>query len=739
MARSFPHFRQPDHMDCGATCVRMVAAHYGRRYPLPYLRELSHIDREGASLLGMSEAAEHIGLQTLAVQVPFRNDAPDGPDFDALPLPFIAHWQQNHYLVVYKRDRRHVWIADPARKGNTRITRNEFARGWAVNAGVGSALLLEAGPDFYSREDDSPPTRGGFRYLLRYLRPHRRLLIQLAIGLFIVSLIQLLFPFLTQAVVDIGIENQDLDFIWLVLAAQLMLFVGQSSVQFIQSWIILHVGARLNVSLITDFLSKLMKLPIGFFDRKMIGDLLQRINDHRRIEEFLTNSSLLILLSAFNLVIFSAVLWFYDATIFWIFVGASVLYLAWILVFLKKREQVDFQRFQQLSDNRGALIELIQGMPEIKLQNSERKHRWAWANIQAKLFRANIRALAITQYQDAGATFITQVKDILITIIAAKAVIDGQMTLGMLLAVQYIVGQLNAPLKQLVLFVRSAQDARISLDRLGEIHQREDETPSVGPDQLHLNMLPEHGDLRLENVSFRYNAHSNDVLKNVSLTVPKGKVTAIVGTSGSGKTTLVKLLLGFYRPTEGHIRVGGVHLHNVDPHTWRARCGAVLQDGYIFSKSIAQNVAESERSHRGIDKAKLLDAVKMANIQDFIEDLPLNYNTQVGAKGNGLSQGQRQRLLIARAVYKDPDYLFFDEATNALDANNERRITENMDAFFEGRTVIVVAHRLSTVRHADSIVVLERGRIVEWGDHAQLIQARGAYYHLVKNQLELGG
>ena len=737
MARRFPHYRQLDQMGCGAACVRMVAAYYGRRYPQAYLRELSHIDREGASVLGMSEAAEHIGLQTLAVQVPYQSETPEQPDFDELPLPCIAHWQQNHYVVVYKRSKKYVWIADPARS-KLKLPRREFARSWATHAGRGTALLLDPAPAFYAHEDDAPVPSSGFRYLFGYLRPYRGLLVQLGIGLLLVSLIQLLFPFLTQAVVDIGIQNQDLDFIWLVLIAQLMLFLGQSSVQFLQSWIILHVGARLNVSLLTDFLRKLMRLPLGFFDSKMIGDLLQRINDHRRIEEFLTNSSLLVLLSAFNLVIFGAVLWFYNATIFWIFAGASLLYLLWIRLFLKRRERVDYQRFQQLSDNRSALIELIQGMPEIKLQNSERKHRWRWANIQAKLFRANIRALSITQYQDAGATFITQVKDILITIIAAKAVIDGQMTLGMLLAVQYIVGQLNAPLAQLVLFVRSAQDARISLERLGEIHNREEEDPPGGPGQVRLDMLPQHGDLRLENVSFRYNAIGDDVLSDVSLTIPKGQVTAIVGTSGSGKTTLVKLLLGFYAPTAGHIRVGGVHLANIDRRTWRGRCGAVLQDGYIFSDSIANNIAESERGQRGVDKTKLLRAVQLANIQHFIENLPLGYNTQVGMKGNGLSQGQRQRLLIARAVYKDPDYLFFDEATNALDANNERQITENMNTFFAGRTVVVVAHRLSTVRHADQIVVLERGRLVEQGDHAALVNRRGAYYQLVKNQLELG-
>lgn len=516
------------------------------------------------------------------------------------------------------------------------------------------------------------------------------------------------------------------------MIGQLILFFSQTSVSLLQNWILLHISTRINVALLADFLIKLMKLPIGFFDAKMIGDLMQRMGDHRRIESFLTGSTLQVLFSTINLLVFGVVLLIYNVIIFGIFILASVLYVAWIAFFLKKRKEVDYQRFQEMSENQTTVIEIIQGMQEIKLQGSEQKRRWEWANIQAKLFRANIRSLAISQYQDAGGSFINQLKNIFITFIAANAVIEGQMTLGMMLAVQYIVGQLNGPLNQMIGFICSAQDAKISLERLNEIHSKEEEEQ-----QEHVSMafLDDNASIVLENISFRYNELTENVLNNISLTIPKGKMTAIVGTSGSGKTTLVKLLLGFYMPQKGSIKIGNIDLKRLKKRDWRSRCGAVMQDGYIFSDTIANNIAESDNQP---NRTKLLNAVQIANIQDFIEDLPLSYNTMIGAKGNGVSQGQKQRLLIARAVYKNPDFLFFDEATNALDAVNERQIVEKLDNFFENKTVIVVAHRLSTVKHADQIVVLEKGEVIELGTHEELVHKRGAYYTLVKNQLELG-
>ncbi len=730
MAKKFPFFQQLDQMDCGATCLRMIAQYYGRSYSLQAMREKCYVDREGVSMLGISEGAESIGIRTLAAKIPFISSSSTDLGLTEIPLPCIVHWEQKHFIVVYKSNRKYVWVADPA-KGKLKLSREDFKKGWLSDGQNGLALLLEPSPKFYELEGEKSD-RKGLSFLFNYFRPYKRLITQLILGLILGSIFQLVFPFLTQAIVDIGIENQNIGFIYLILIAQLMLFLSQTITSFIQSWILLHIGTRVNISILSDFLIKLMRLPIAFFDTKMIGDLLQRINDHERIKLFLTSSTLATLFSFFNLIIFGVVLLIYNTTIFFIFLIASGLYLFWISVFLKKRKIIDYQNFEQLSENRSTLIELIQGMQEIKLQNSEKKRRWQWTHIQAKIFRVNTRSLIVSQYQDAGAGFISQLKDIIISFVAAKAVIDGHMTLGMMLAVQYIIGQLNAPLQQMISFVRSTQDAKISLERLGEIHNREDEElPAV----QQLEMLSEHADLKIENLSFQYNKLSEFVLEDINLTIPNGKMTAIVGTSGSGKTTLIKLLLGFYKPTQGTIRFDSVALENISKKLWRSKCGAVLQDGFIFSDSIANNIAESDDQ---VDKVKLLKAVQLANIQFFIESLPLNYNTMIGARGNGISQGQRQRILIARAIYKDPEFLFFDEATNALDTQNEKVIMENLNNFFEGRTVVVVAHRLSTVKNADQIIVLEKGKLVEKGTHNQLVGLKGAYYHLVKDQLELG-
>ena len=728
---AFPHFRQHDEMDCGPTCVRIIAEHYGKSYSLQYLRERSYADREGVSVEGICEAAESIGMSTLAIKVGFETEDEDEVSLEVAPMPCIVHWKQNHFVVVYKITKKYVYVSDPA-KELIKYKKSVFKKAWLNDKDAGVAILLEPTPEFYAQEGEVIK-KTGLGFLFRYLRPYKKLVFQLFIGLLFGSLLQLIFPFLTQAIVDVGIENQNINFIYLILAAQLILFLSQSSVGIIQSWILLHIGTRVNVALISDFLTKLMKLPIAFFDSKMVGDLLQRIHDHKRIELFLTGSTLSAIFSFFNLFIFGIVLFFYSLPIFLIFITGSTLYILWVFIFMKKRRIVDYQRFEQLSANQSKIIELINGMQEIKLQNSERKRRWEWTEIQAKLFRANIRSLAITQYQDTGTGVINQLKDILISFFAAKSVIDGTMSLGMMLAVQYIVGQLNAPLIQMINFIRSSQDAALSLERLGEIHNKEnEEKPSEGQ----IEILPDTADIVFENVHFQYNKLSDMVLKDINLTIPKGKMTAIVGTSGSGKTTLVKLILGFYEPTQGNIRVGGLLLKSFKKKMWRKKCGAVMQDGYIFSDTIANNIAESEDK---VNKEKLLQSVQIANVQEFIETMPLGYNTKIGKEGNGISQGQRQRLLIARAVYKNPDYLFFDEATNALDTQNEKKITENLEQFFDSRTVIVVAHRLSTVRNADQIVVLEKGNIIELGTHEELIAEKGSYFTLIKNQLELGG
>ncbi len=743
MLRSFPHFKQRDAIDCGLTCLMMIAKYFGKNLPLPYLRERCHISKEGVSALGICTGAEAIGFRTMAVKVPF-----DTPDESAslleAPMPCVAHWNQNHFVIIYRANEDFVWIADPA-DAKIKLKRKDFEASWFSDANMGVLILLETTPEFYKEHDDVTLNATNFTYLFQYLRPYKRLLIQVVFGLILGSVFQLIFPFLTQSLVDIGIDNKNIGFVYIILIAQLVLFISQITVNFIQSRITLFIGTRVNVALVSDFLAKLMRLPIGFFDTKMVGDLMQRIGDQSRIESFLTSSTLSVLFSIVNFVIFSIVLFVYNVSIFSVFLLSATLYVLWIVLFLKKRKEIDYVRFQQMSDNSNALVELIQGMQEIKLQGSERKRRWLWAGIQSKLFRTSQKSLRLGQWQDAGAGFINQSKDIFISFFAAKAVIDGQMSLGQMLATQYIVGQLNAPLQQLIAFIRSAQDAKISLERMSEIQYQSDEDAQYQGRTLPIsyhNMMPNmaleantKSDLHMENLSFRYNALAVEVLKNINLTIPQGKVTAIVGTSGSGKTTLVKLLLGFYAPTKGNVKVGNVTLQQLTPSLWRKNCGVVMQEGFIFSDTIANNIAESDET---IDKQKLLKAVQTAHIQEFIEAMPLTYNTMIGARGNGISQGQRQRLLIARAVYKNPDYLFLDEATNALDANNERVITENLQQFFQNKTVIIVAHRLSTVKNADQIVVMEHGEIVEIGDHKTLVLKRGAYFNLVKNQLELG-
>ncbi|KAA3623744.1 MAG: peptidase domain-containing ABC transporter [Bacteroidetes bacterium] len=721
-------FHQYDSMDCGPSCLRMIADHYGKSFSLQYLRDHSYIDREGVSARGIVEAAEHIGMRCLVAKLTLHGENEASPGLLKAPLPCIVHWKQNHFVVVYKVSRKNIWIADPA-VGKLKVSHREFLKNWIADGNTGVVILLEPGPEFLDT-DEVKQERKGFRFLFSYLKPFRQTLVYLLMALLLGGLFQLAFPFLTQAIVDIGIANYDLDFIYIVLLGLIMLFLGQTTVNLIQGWMLLHIGTRINVSLITDFLVKLLKLPIAYFDRKMTGDLLQRLGDHRRIEQFLTHFTLSLLFAMFNLVLFALVLLYYHVGIFMIFLVGAAVYLGWILIWLKKREEVDHRRFRELSENQEALIEIIQGVQEIKLQGSDRKHRRRWMNIQGRLFRANIRFLTISQYQDAGAAFISQFKDILITFFAARAVIYGQMTLGMMLAVQYIAGQLNGPLQQFVGFIRSAQDARLSMNRMREIHDQEPE-PAGGL----VTEIPENDDLIFSGVSFKYNALSDHVLEKINLVIPAGKVTAIVGASGSGKTTLVKLLLNFYTPETGKISYGNLALSQIDPVQWRSRCGAVLQDGFIFSDTIAGNISESSEE---INWIKLQEAAKIANIDNFIHAMPLGFNTKIGDKGNGLSQGQRQRLVIARAVYKDPGILFFDEATNALDAENEKIILNNLRTFFENRTVVVVAHRLSTVKNADQIVVLDNGRLVEKGTHEELTVLKGTYYNLVKNQLELG-
>ncbi|TDQ23963.1 peptidase domain-containing ABC transporter [Tenacibaculum caenipelagi] len=726
--KKFPNYKQTEAKDCGPTCIKIIAKHYGKTINTQQLRKLSETTREGSSLLGLSDAVESIGFKSLGIKLAYNK-------LKEAPFPCIIHWNKNHYVVLYKIKKDVIYISDPAH-GLITFTKEEFIQHWIgnnadENTEEGIALLIEPTPRFY-REEFEEDEKFGFSFIFKYLFKYKKFIVQLIVGLLAGSLLQLILPFLTQSVVDVGIKNQDLNFVYLILFAQLFLFVGKASLEIIRSWILLHLSTRINISLISDFFIKLMKLPISYFDVRMTGDLLQRINDHKRIERILTTSSLTVLFSFFNLIIFSLVLGYYSLQIFGVFVLGSVLYFGWVLFFFKKRKELDYKRFSQVSQEQSKVIELINGMQEIKLHNAERRMRWNWEYVQARLFKVATKSLALEQTQSVGSNFINELKNMFITILSAKLVIDGKITLGMMMAISYIVGQLNGPITQLINFMRDIQDAQISLDRLGEIHNMEDEEK---PTDEKVTTIPEDASIKLNDISFRYTGGLEPVLKDLSLEIPANKTTAIVGVSGSGKTTLMKLLLGFYQVDQGDIMVNNFSLKNISQKEWRRNCGVVMQEGYIFNDSIAKNIAVGEDY---VDKEKLAHAIDVANIGDYIEGLPLGYNTKIGSEGNGLSTGQKQRLLIARSVYKNPKFLFFDEATSALDANNEKVIMGKLNEFFANKTAVVIAHRLSTVKNAHQIVVLEKGKIIEKGNHQELIKLKGSYYHLVKNQLDLG-
>lgn len=733
---NFPFYRQLNAMDCGPTCLRMVAKYYGKHYNTDSIRSFAGYGKEGTSLLGISDAAEKIGFRTRGVQMTFKQMIANAP------FPCILHWDQYHFIVLLSIKKKlfgkgiTVLVADPA-KGLISYTEDDFLKQWisTVNEkgqSIGTALLLEPTPKFYEHEGEKI-NKLSWGLVVQYLQQSRWQIAQVFIALLITSLLQLIFPFLTQSIVDTGINTQNLQFITIILIAQLMLVFSKTIVDFIRSRLLLHVSTIVNLSILSDFWIKLTGLPLSYFDTHHTGDTLQRIEDHRQIQSFLTGSALNTLFSLFNFIVFAIVLAQYNVQLFFVFVTGSILYFSWVQIFLRIRRKINYQTFHISAKENNATLQLVQGMQEIKLHNAEKLKRWEWENIQSGIFKLNFKSLTYSQVQQAGALFINQGKDVLITFLVAGLVINAQLTLGAMLAIQYIIGQLSSPIEQFVGFVQSAQDAKISMERLNEIHNLKDEESA---DATYINQLPDKKFIFFDKLSFIYPGAGNEpVLENIVLQIPEGKITAIVGVSGSGKTTLLKLLLKFYDHYTGEIKIGETNFKNISPSYWRRQCGAVLQDGYIFNDTIARNIAVGDET---ADLAKLIQCCKTANILSFIESLPNGLNTQLGAEGVGMSQGQKQRLLIARAIYKDPQYLFFDEATNSLDANNEKAIVENLQHFFKGRTVIVVAHRLSTVKNADKIVVLHEGKIAEEGTHAELSVMRGRYYELVKNQLELG-
>ena len=724
---------QHDSMQCGIACLQMVCKYFGREYSMDSLSKLCFATTEGVSLLGINEAANTLGLHATCARATTSI-------LSEVPLPCILHWNQNHFVVLYKvKNRKKFYVADSG-KGLVTYDLNEFKKHWistrANGEDKGIAMFLETTPAFFTykmKGEENVKEKRSFRFLFGYVKKYRKYFGQIILGLVVGSLLQLVLPFLTQSIVDVGIKNQDIGFVWLILLGQLMLTISRTAIDFIRRWLLLHISLRINISLVSDFFIKLLKLPMSFFDTKLMGDLMQRMNDHSRVNTFLTQQTLNITFAMLTFVVFSVVLFFYNKLVFVIFLLGSILYGGWMTLFLKRRKVLDYELFEQQAINNNKTYEFITSMQEIKLQDCEQRRRWEWEDTQADLFGVQMKSLKLQQTQEAGSIFINEVKNIIITVVAATAVIHGQMTLGMMLAVQYIIGQLNSPVEQLMNFFYSLQDVKISLERINEIHQMDDEN---GKEGLLTSIEDKNEGIDIKNIMFKYDPHAlRKTIDDVNIHIPQGKVTAIVGASGSGKTTLIRLMLGYYPVLEGKINIGNTDINKLNKKWWRRQCGVVMQDGVIFSESIARNIAVDDGD---IDKERLLKAAEIACIKDYVMALPLKFNTKIGRDGVGLSQGQKQRILIARAVYKNPDYIFLDEATNSLDANNERSIVENLDKFYKGKTVVIVAHRLSTVKNADQIVVIDHGKVVEEGNHESLTAKRGAYYNLVKNQLELG-
>ena len=728
--KGFYLIRQKDSMQCGIASLAMVCRNYGKNYSLDFLSSICFATKEGVSLLGISQAAEKLGFVTISGKISTKQ-------LPNVTLPCILHWNQNHFVVLYGLDKdfKNFKIADPG-KGLISYNRKDFEKHW-ISSKIGRkefGIVMNLTPTdrFYKYDEKKAHNERTIRFMFTYMVKYRRYFVQILLGLFLGCLFQLIMPFLTQAIVDIGIKYRNIGFIWLVLFGELMIVTGRTTTDFIRGWLMLHISMRINISLVSDFFIKLLKLPMPFFDTKLMGDLLQRIADHSRVQNFLTGQILNVVFTFLSFIIFGIVLFAYDRTIFCVFIVGSIFYGLWISSFLSRRKVLDYELFEQQAINQNKTYQFITSMQEIKLQDCERRRRWEWEDTQAELFKVQMKSLKLQQTQEAGSIFINEVKNILITVLAATAVINGQITLGAMLAIQYIVGQLNSPVEQFMSFIYSLQDVKISLERINEIHEGKNEESTE-------NQVKEFAagkSIKIENIDFKYDPHAlKKTLDGVSFNIPEGKVTAIVGASGSGKTTLIKLMLGYYPVLSGSISIADRNINEYNLKWWRRHCGVVMQDGVIFSESIARNIAVDDGE---IDVVRLEQAARIANIHDYVMGLPLKYNTIIGRDGVGLSQGQKQRILIARAVYKNPDFIFLDEATNALDAKNEKAIVENLDEFYKGRTVVVVAHRLSTVKNADQIIVVNGGKIVEIGNHISLIKKKGAYYNLVKNQLELG-
>ena len=708
-------------MQCGLACMAMICYHWGQEYSVKFLNKFCTASKDGVSFKGLSDLSDTLGLHCISGK--------------ECPLPAILHWNQNHFIVLYKIKNNKFYIADPS-KGKLVLNETEFSHHFisltSDNKEKGLAMFFEPTEKFGIIKDDTINNERNFKFLSKYIFKHKLYFIQIIVGMIFACCMQLLFPFLTQSIVDTGIHTKNIGLIWLILIGELTIVIGRTITDVIRNWLLLHISMRINISIVSDFFIKLLKLPMSFFDTKLMGDIFQRISDHDRIQKFLTSQILKISFAVLSFFIFGIVLCYYNITVFLIFLIGSFLYATWITLFLRKRRKIDYNLFEQQAANQNRTYQFITGIQEIKLQNCEIRRRLEWEDTQADLFKVQMDSLKLQLQQESGGIFINEIKNIVITVITATCVISGDMSLGMMLAVQYIIGQLNSPIEQVVAFIYSLQDVKISLERINEIHNAENEDNHIKNNITNLSDKT----ITIKNLSFSYDSHAlTKTLDNITLNIPSGKITAIVGSSGSGKTTLIKLILGYYSNISGSILIQNQDIRNINLKDWRSHCGVVMQDGVIFSESIARNIAVEDGD---IDYRRLEYAAQIANIHDYIMSLPLKYNTQIGRDGMGLSQGQKQRILIARAVYKNPDFIFLDEATNALDAKNEKIIVENLNKFYSGKTVVVVAHRLSTVKNADQIIVIDEGKVVESGKHHSLIAQKGKYYNLIHNQLELG-
>jgi len=724
--RKYPVVKQYDSMDCGPACLKMICAYFGKHLSMDYLRSIARTDRSGTSVLSLVEAAESLGLEATPMKASITDITVEKP------FPSVVFWKQRHYMVLYNLQNNKYHLSDPA-FGAMTMTEKEFKAGWMTEDGTGIYISFQPTKVFYQLpSDEKKDNESGFKRVFRYLFRYKKAVVQICAGLLVSTLLQAVFPILTSLMVDVGISERNTSFIYLLLIGQLCVFVGKTFVELIRSHILLHLSTKINVNLLKDFYLKLMRLPLNYFDSRKLGDTLQRINDHKRLESFLTSGTLNTIFSVLSLLVFGVVLAVYSPMIFYVFILGSLLYVLWIFLFMKKRAELDFKYFSQMSENHEKNYELITGMQEIRLHNAENKRRSQWESLQMRLYKLSIESLSVKQLQSGGALVINELKNIIITFLSVQLVIRGQITLGQLLSISYITGQLNSPILQLVDFFQSFQDAKLSLGRIQEIHSKKDE------ESKYSNLLTRfsHGDIEIKNLSFSYgNANSSPTLNDINLCIPANKITAIVGSSGSGKTTLLKVLLKIYDPHKGTVTVDGIPLEGISHSNWRNTCGVVMQEGFIFNDTVMNNIAVAEEKP---DADRLVEVAKAANIYDYILELPNGFHTKLGSQGTSMSMGQKQRILIARALYRNPSVLILDEATSSLDANNEREITQNLMKIFKNRTVIIVAHRLSTVRHADNIVVLDRGHITEIGNHQDLVSSEGMYYNLVRNQLELG-